>query len=154
MAREQITVAQLMDVRVRTLDLKTTTREVARTMAKERTDCIVLVEGARPVGVITERDLVVKIMSDGFDPDKVLAQDIMSTALVTVSPDDTMGEAARLMSENKIRRLLVVDDERRLVGIATADDLAKVLAKGADYKDLALNVMGRINETPRSGPYQ
>jgi CBS domain-containing protein len=153
-AHEQVSVAQLMDVRVRTLSLDVTAREVAKKMAQEKTDCIVITEGERPVGVITERDLIVKILSDGFDPDKVLARDIMSTALVTVSPEDTMGEAARLMSEYKIRRLLVVDDERMLVGIATADDLAKVLAKGADYKDPALNVMGRINETHGSGPYQ
>lgn len=154
MASQEITVAELMDVRVRTVDLNATTRDVAKKMANEKADCVVVIEGSTPVGVITERDLVVKILSDGFDPDKVLARDIMSSALVTVSPDDTMGDAARLMSEYKIRRLLVVDDKRTLVGIATADDLAKVLAKGADYKDPALNVMGRVNETPSSGPYQ
>jgi CBS domain-containing protein len=154
MAQEEVTVAQLMDVRVRTLDLNSTTRDVAKKMAKEMTDCIVLIQGERPVGVITERDLVIKILSDGFDPDKVLARDIMSTALVTISPEESMSDAAKLMSEYKIRRLLVVDAKGMLVGIATADDLAKVLAKKVDYRDPALNVMGRINETPRTGPYR
>jgi CBS domain-containing protein len=153
MAQEDTTVAQLMDVRVRTLDLGATARDVAKKMAAEMTDCVVLVEGKRPVGVITERDLVVKILNDGFDPDKVRAQDIMSTALITISPEESMTDAAKLMSEFKIRRLLVVD-EGILVGIATADDFAKVLAKKVDYKDPALNVMGRINETPKTGPYQ
>lgn len=154
MAQEDIAVAQLMDVRVRTMNLNATTRDVAKKMANEVTDCIVLVQGKKPVGVITERDLVVKILSDGFDPDKVLAKDIMSTALITISPEESMTDAAKLMSEYKIRRLLVVDDEGILVGIATADDFAKVLAKKVDYRDPALNVMGRINETPKTGPYQ
>lgn len=154
MAREDVEVAQLMDTRVRTLDPDVTVREVARKMAKESTDCVILVKGLTPVGVITERDLVVKILGDGVDPDKVLAKDIMSTALITTSPDTSMTDAAKLMSEYKIRRLLVVDNKGRLVGLASADDLAKVLAKRKDYRDPALNVMGRINETPSEGPYR
>lgn len=154
MAKREETVAELMDVRIPTLDSHSTTRDCAKKMASSKTDCIVLVEGNVPVGIITERDLVVKILSDGFDPDKVRASDIMSSALVTISPKATMTEAAKLMSEYKIRRLLVLDDHGTLVGIATADDLAKVLAKKSDYRDPALNVMGRVNETPPGGPYQ
>ena len=148
------TVAELMDVRVQTLDYNATVRECAKRMAKGKTDCVILVQASTPVGIITERDLVVKILSDAFDPDKVLAKDIMSSALVTISPKATMTDAAKRMSEYKIRRLLVVDEQMALVGIATADDLAKVLAKRKDYRDPALNVMGRLNETPTSGPYQ
>jgi CBS domain-containing protein len=151
---QEETVAQLMDTRVRTLDPDVTVREVARKMAKESTDCVVLVQGERPLGVITERDLVIKILGDDLDPDKVLARDIMSTALITISPKASMSDAAKLMSEYKIRRLLVVDEEGSLVGIARADDLAKVLARQKDYRDPALNVIGRVNETPSEGPYQ
>lgn len=154
MAQKEETVAQLMDTRVRTLEPSVSAREVARKMAKESSDCVVLVQGAAPVGVITERDLVVKILSDGFDPDKVQARDIMSTALITISPQSTMSDAAKVMSEYKIRRLLVVDDKGALVGLASADDLAKILAKREDFRDPALNVMGRVNETPSAGPYQ
>jgi CBS domain-containing protein len=154
MAQEEETVAQLMDPRARTLDPGVTVREVAKKMAKESAECVVLVQGDTPLGVITERDLVVKILSDGFDPDKVLARDIMSTALITISPKATMRDAAKLMSEYKIRRLLVVDEDGSLIGIASADDLAKVLAKRMDYRDPALNVIGRVNETPSAGPYQ
>lgn len=151
---QEVTVAQLMDTRVRTLDADASVREVARKMAKEGADCVVLVRGERPVGVITERDLVVKILADDSDPDEVPARDVMSTALITISPDATMSDAARVMSEYKIRRLLVVDGSGSLVGLASADDLAKVLAKRQDYRDPALNVIGRVNETPSSGPYQ
>ena len=154
MAQEEEIVAQLMDTRVRTLEPSVTVREVAKKMAKESAECVVLVHNDRPLGLITERDLVVKILSDSFDPDKVIARDIMSTALVTISPKATMSEAARLMSDHKIRRLLVVDDQNLLVGLVSADDLAKVLAKRMDYRDYALNVMGRVNETPSAGPYQ
>jgi CBS domain-containing protein len=151
---DEETVARLMDIRVRTLDLNASARECARKMAKESADCVVLVEGEKPLGVLTERDLVIKILSDGLDPDKVLARDIMSTALITIAPGASMSDAARLMSEHKIRRLLVVDGRGSLVGIASADDLAKVLAKRHDYRDPALNVMGRVNETPSAGPYK
>jgi CBS domain-containing protein len=152
--KEEEIVAQLMDTRVRTLEPEVTVREVAKKMATERAECVVLVHNDMPMGVITERDLVVKILSDGFDPDKVLARDIMSTALVTISPKATMSEAARLMSDLKIRRLLVVDDQNLLVGLVSADDLAKVLAKRMDYRDYTFNVLGRVNETPSTGPYQ
>jgi CBS domain-containing protein len=148
------TVAEIMDTRVRTLDSGSTVRDCAQKMAKESADSIVLVREGVPVGIMTERDLVVKILADGFSPDKVRAQDIMSTPLITVSPHATMTDAAKLMSVYKIRRLVVVDDEHVLVGMVTSDDLAKVLAKKRDYQDPALNVMGRVNETPTSGPYQ
>ena len=153
MAPEEETVAHLMDTRARTLDPGVTVRDVARKMAGESAECVVLVKDGT-AGVITERDLVVKILSDGFDPDKVLARDIMSTALITISPQATMSDAAKLMSEYKIRRLLVVDDQHSLVGLVSADDLAKVLAKRMDYLDPTLNVIGRVNETPSAGPYQ
>jgi CBS domain-containing protein len=151
---QEETVSQLMDTRVRTLDPNVTVRNIATKMAKESTDCIVLVQGDKPLGVITERDLVIKILGDGLNPDRVLARDIMSTSLITISPKASMSDAAKLMSEYKIRRLLVVDEDGSLIGIASADDLAKILARRMDFKDPALNVMGRVNGTPSQGPYQ
>ncbi len=148
------TVAEIMDIRVRTLESDATVRDCAQKMAKESADSVVLVKEGAPVGIATERDLVVKILADGFDPEKVRARDVMSAPLITISPDATMTEAAKLMSTYKIRRLVVVDDDRVLVGMVTSDDMAKVLAKKKDYQDPALNVMGRVNETPTSGPYQ
>lgn len=154
MPEEEERVAHLMDTRVRTLDVAGTSRDVAKKMAKESADSIVLVQGDRPVGIVTERDLVVRILNDGLDPDTLRARDIMSTPLVTIPPEASMSDAAMLMSKHKIRRLVVIDGKGNLVGLVSADDLAKVLAKRRDYKDLALNVMARVNETPSSGPYR
>lgn len=148
------TVEHLMDTRVQRLDLNSTVRQCAKKMAEMKADSLVLVADGQAVGIITERDLVIKVLADGLNPDKVLARDIMSTPLITISPKATMTEAAKRMSEYKIRRLVVLDKQGDLIGMATADDLAKVLARRKDYSDLALNVMGRVNETPDRGPYQ
>lgn len=154
MSGAEETVEHLMDTRVQTVELTTTVMECAKKMVAMKSDSLVLVEDGRAVGIVTERDLVRKVLADALDPAKVLAGDIMSTPLITISPKATMTEAAELMSEYKIRRLVVLDEQGDLVGMATSDDLAKALARRQDYKDPALNVMGRVNETPERGPYQ
>jgi len=95
--------------------------QAAELMSQRRLSCLVVVEGDRPVGVVTERDFVSKIVVARKNAEQLRVKEIMSNRLITVSPDASVKDAARLLRENSIRRLPVVEDGR-LVGIVTVTD--------------------------------
>jgi CBS domain-containing protein len=97
-------------------------RRVAETMRERNVGSVVLVEDARPVGFVTDRDLALSVIADGRDySDR--ASDHATAPVITADPDMDVQEAAELMVRHGIRRLVVVD-EGRLSGIVTLDDLA------------------------------
>jgi CBS domain-containing protein len=83
----------------------------------------------KPVGIVTDRDIVVAIVAAQDDPDVVTMGDICSRPLITVSEKASVLEATQLMRQHGIRRLPVINAESALVGIVTADDLVQVLAE-------------------------
>lgn len=156
MAEEQEpTVGELMERKVVSVELNSKVRDCAQVMAKRGVSCAVVVtQGGGAAGIVTERDLVTKVIADALDPAKVLVRDIMSTPLITISPDAKMSDAAELMSQYTIRRLIVVNQNGDLAGIITAGDLAKALAKQHDYQEAALNALARVKSAATGGPYQ
>jgi CBS domain-containing protein len=148
------TVADIMEKNVLVADLNSSARECAKTMAKRGVSSAVVVQGRSAIGIVTERDLVSKVMADGMDPAKVLIRDIMSTPLITVAPHDTMTRASELMAEYRIRRLVVIDSAGNLSGIVTAGDIARTLAENKGYQEPAFNALARYKEGTESGPYQ
>ena len=151
MSTEEL-VKDVMEKNVQTVDLDTTAKKSAALMAKKEIGSLVVVQGGAAVGIVTERDLVSKVIADGLDPAKVLVRDIMSTPLITIQPDAKIAEAARLMNEYKIRRVVVTAADGSLAGIVTASDLARVLAERKAYSDMTLNAIARAS--PDKGPYQ
>lgn len=107
-----------------TVDRNTTAREVARVMRdNDIGDVIVMAEG-KVQGILTDRDIVVRAVADDPDPEQVEAQDICSSQLTHLSPGDTVAAAVHAMRENAVRRLPVLDDDGRPVGIVSLGDLA------------------------------
>lgn len=151
---EEPTVSALMERKVISVDLNSNARDCAKAMSKKLVSCAVVVRGGAAVGIVTERDLVTKVIADALDPAKVLVRDIMSTPLITINPEATMSDAAELMSQYMIRRVIVIGKDGNLAGIITAGDLAKALAKKHDYKEVALNALARVRGEPTGGPYQ
>lgn len=100
-----------------------TVHEVAQQMREGNTGTILVAEGGSLKGLITDRDIVIRTVAGGDDPDQVKAVDICSSDLQTLSPDDDAEDAVDLMREHNIRRIPVVDDGRP-VGIVTIGDLA------------------------------
>lgn len=94
----------------------------ARIMRDEDTGAVPVVENGRPVGMVTDRDIVVRVVADGGQLSKSIG-DIVTTGVVSATPDMSTREAAELMSEHQIRRLPVVENER-IVGIVSLGDLA------------------------------
>jgi CBS domain-containing protein len=106
----------------RTIERSTPLQEAARLMRDEDVGSLPIVEGERLVGVLTDRDIVIRAVTDGrLD---VTAGDIASTELVTVDPDQPLSEAARLMAEHQVRRLPVCEEDGRLVGVLAQADVA------------------------------
>jgi CBS domain-containing protein len=147
-------VGDIMKAKVETVEPNTSAKDCAHAMAKKKVSCLVVVQGSAAMGIVTERDLVWSVMGDKLDPAKVLARDIMSTPLVTVAPGTPLIEAAKMMSEYQIRRLVVVDDNGLLAGIITAGDIARASAKERNYEDVPVNAFARIKASPSGGPYQ
>src|SRR2546428_10466892 len=141
-----------MEENVQIIDLNANVKKGAAVMAKKGIGSLVVVQEGRAVGIVTERDLVSKIIADGLDPAKVLVRDIMSPPLITIQPDAKIAEAARLMNEYKIRRVDVTEADGSLVGIVTESDLARALAERQDYSDKTLIAIAR--ERTKKGTYQ
>jgi CBS domain-containing protein len=147
-------VEDVMARKVVTVGYKTNVRDAASLMARRKCSCLVVLEGDAAVGIVTERDLVRKILAEGVDPSKVLISDVMTTPLVTIEAGATVREASERMSEYLIRRLVVVDKAGGLVGLITAGDIARLLAKKNAYSDSALKAIARMKKGETGGPYK
>ncbi len=98
----------------------------SRKMIEYGVGSIVVIENGRPVGIVTEKDLIEKVISRNKLPSDVMLKDIMSYPLVTITPATSLREAARIMLKKGIRRLPVVDEMGNLVGIVTDNDILRV----------------------------
>ncbi len=125
--RTKMIVRDVMSSPVITMDEDSTTNLAAGAMDKNDLGCVIVVnKGGKSIGIITERDLVVRVLAKNLKPDTVKAKEIMTTPLVTIEPDATISEAARRMSRLDIRRLGVIY-RGDLVGIITAKDVLGVM---------------------------
>jgi len=114
-----------MEKKVLTATPNTTVAKAAKMMADRGVGSIIIVKGKKPVGILTERDLLMKVLSVDLVPSKVQVGKIMSAPIISISPNADITEAARLMAKNNVRRLPVVE-RGKLVGIITASDITAV----------------------------
>jgi CBS domain-containing protein len=107
-----------------TISPSTSAREAAGLLKSENVGSLPIVEDDRLVGVITDRDLAVRVLAEGRDAETPVGE-IASSDLVTIDPQQSLEEAARLMAEHQLRRLPVCEEDGRLVGILAQADLAQ-----------------------------
>ena len=110
-----------------TIEPDDSVRNAARTMEEKEVGCIVVVEDEEPVGVITDRDIVLQVTSKSNNPRKVTVGDVMSEDLVTASVDADLSEVIELLGDAGVRRLPLVDGDD-LAGILTLDDVVMMLS--------------------------
>jgi CBS domain-containing protein len=105
--------------------------DVAKLMAKHRIGSIVVTEGnnKNPVGLVTERDIIKKVTAQNKSADQVAVRHIMSSPVITVQSIDSIDTAAETIAENRIKRLVVLEQDGSMVGIISVSDIAKKLAK-------------------------
>jgi CBS domain-containing protein len=97
----------------------------AQMMKRENVGLAPIVEGDRLVGTLTDRDIVTRVVAEGKDPQSVAVREVASTDVVSIDPQQDLDEALRLMASNQVRRLPVVEEDGRLVGVLAQADVAR-----------------------------
>uniref|UniRef100_A0A7C3F5B0 CBS domain-containing protein n=1 Tax=Candidatus Methanomethylicus mesodigestus TaxID=1867258 RepID=A0A7C3F5B0_9CREN len=120
--RARVLVADLMTKKLITLPEDATAREVAKAMSGHLIGSVIITRENHPVGIITEMDLVERVIARGLNPEKVLAREIMSSPVSVTDPQTEVMEAARKMAKLRVRRLVVVS-KGEMVGIITSRDI-------------------------------
>jgi len=126
------TIRELMTVPPRVIRPSDSVIEAAKLMKGEDSGFAPIVDDGRLVGVITDRDIVVKVIAEGREPAMTHVDEIGVFQLVTVDPDQELDEALRLMAAHDVWRLPVVDEDGRLVGIVAREDVARHAADAAE----------------------
>ena len=123
----------VLDVACCTPDI--TVSAAARLMREHHTGDLVVIDNAdeerEPVGIVTDRDIVVEVLARGRDPSKTTVSEIMSKQLVIASGSEDAMQALQRMADHGVRRVPVVDDEQCVLGIVTLDDMLRVHAEQA-----------------------
>jgi signal-transduction protein with cAMP-binding, CBS, and nucleotidyltransferase domain len=125
--RSKMLVKDVMSSPVITIKEDAPANRVAELMDKEDLGCIIVTNGeGKPLGVITERDLVVRVLAKNVKPDSTKASEVMTSPLITIEPDATISDAARRMSRLNIRRLGVLY-KGQITGLLSSKDVLAVM---------------------------
>jgi CBS domain-containing protein len=119
------TIRDLMTSNPTTIEPDRTVVDAAKLMRDEDAGLIPVVEGQKLIATITDRDIALRVVAEGKDASSTNVRDVASTRLVTVDPDQDLDEALRLMAKNQVRRLPVVEEDGKLVGIVAQADVAR-----------------------------
>jgi CBS domain-containing protein len=148
----EASVTEIMEENVPFVNVDENVKTAAELMEKKEFGCLIVIDEDIAVGMVTEYDIVIKVTAEAVDPTKVLVQDIMSSPLISVTTGASVKEAAEQMSTFKVRKLVVTDDNGKLVGLVTSIDLAKWLASQENYSDLGLNALAKVGPL-KDSPY-
>src|SRR2546430_6386599 len=108
-----------------TIDADKSVAYAAKMMQQEDVGLAPIVEGDKLVGMLTDRDIATRVAAQGRDPDQVKVRDVASKQLITIDPQQDLSEALRMMAKHQVRRLPVVQEDGRLVGVVAQADIAR-----------------------------
>lgn len=117
-------VQDVMVEDVVTIEASESVKKAVIIMNKEEIGCLIVTKRGRAVGIVTERDMLNRILAQGRNPEETPVSQIMSAPLVVTDPSTNLEEAARLMFKMKVKKLPVVSDDK-LVGLVTLTDIAR-----------------------------
>ena len=118
-------IRDIMTPNPRSVDSSVSAVEAARVMRDEDIGIVPMTEGDRLVGTVTDRDIAVRVVAEGRNPESTTVGEIASRELVTIDPQQGLDEALRLMARHQVRRLPVVEEDGKLVGIVAQADIAQ-----------------------------
>jgi CBS domain-containing protein len=119
-------VSEIMTTNVECVAPGSSMRELAETMKSMDVGFLGVCEGDRLVGAVTDRDIVIRGIAGGRDPSTCTARDIMTKEVVWCLADDNVKDVAKKMREKEIRRMLILDQDKRLAGVVSIGDISKV----------------------------
>lgn len=134
-----MTVSEICNREVRTIQRDGSVLEAAKLMRQHHVGALIVIDKvndrAIPVGVITDRDLVVEVLATGLDKEAITVDDVMTQELFAVKENTAIHDAINFMRRKTIRRLPIINDDGELVGIITTDDVMEILSE--EVLDLA-----------------
>lgn len=122
-------VKSIVREEVVTADPTTSITDLVTLMDDERVGSVVVTDSGRPVGIVTDRDVAIKVLKQGRDPAQTTAGDVMTEDVVTVDEDAGIFEVLSRMAEGEVRRIPAVDEDGELTGIVTFDDFVDLLGR-------------------------
>jgi CBS domain-containing protein len=124
-------ILELLSEQLETLPPEASIVEAAQKMDQCDIGALAISEDGKVSGLITDRDITVNVIAKGLDPMQLLVKDVMSSPVVYVSSDADIEEAREKMIANKVGRIVVLDEERKLLGVASLRDLERVRKRAA-----------------------
>ena len=119
------TVKDVMVTNVVTVDVGVNVRKAVERMNNQEIGCLVVLEKGNFAGILTERDVLTRVVVKARNPDKTRVGDVMSKPLIVVDPEASLEEALELMFKKRVKKLTVVKD-KGLVGLVTMTDIARI----------------------------
>jgi CBS domain-containing protein len=147
-------ISEVMTARPRAVPPETPLSQVAELMAAEDVGAMPIVDRDRLLGVVTDRDIVVRAIAKGKDPRSMPVSEVATEEVVAVGPDDDLSEALRLMAQHQVRRLPVIDGDSRLIGVVSQADVAlstKEKTTGAAVEAISQPPSGPRVDAPARG---
>ncbi|OUJ18693.1 CBS domain containing protein [Methanonatronarchaeum thermophilum] len=143
----KIPVKEVMTLDVVTVEVDDDVQTASRKMADEGIGSVIAIEEGTPVGIITEKDLVHKVLAKGYSPDKLLVKDVMTRPLVTIEKEEEINTAIKKMRKLKIERLPVTSG-KELVGIITSNDIMSISPEIVEILTEAAEIYGSNKTLP------
>jgi CBS domain-containing protein len=156
-----ISIGELMTEKLKTIDSFSTAQEASKKMRDNNVSSLVVVDNKnsnKPIGIVTERDLIRKVCVNDANSSKMLVKDIMSSPLVTIDSRSSVEVAADIMTQNKVRHLLVVEENNnnnnnnddyninRPLGIITPSDFVGYLKENLNIDDVNAKILESLKE--------
>ena len=110
--------------------------EAAKVMKEADTGAVIVQDNGSPSGIVTDRDIAIRVVAEGRDPESTSVSDVATTDITTLSADDSVDDAVKVMREKNVRRLPVVDDDKT-VGIVSLGDLAQEKDENSALADIS-----------------
>jgi CBS domain-containing protein len=120
------TIREVMTQDVCAIDADQSVAHAAKMLKDEDVGLAPIVEGNKLIGTLTDRDITIRVVAEGKDPQSTKVRDVASTHLVTIDPEQDLDDAMRLMAQYQVRRLPVVEEDGRLVGVIAQADVAEL----------------------------
>lgn len=121
----RILVGEVMNDKPVCVDKSINVSTLAEIMSKKNVEAVIVVEDEEPIGIITEKDLLTKVLAKKLNPEEVKAEDIMSTPVITITEQDDILTAMKKMLSHNIRRLIVVN-EHKVIGLISVSDILRI----------------------------
>jgi CBS domain-containing protein len=119
------TIRDLMTENPRAIDVDKPVAYAAKMMRDEDVGFAPIVEGEKLVGTLTDRDIAIRVVAEGKDPQTTTVREVATTGVVTIDPNQDLAQALRLMAKNQVRRLPGVEEDGRLAGVVAQADVAR-----------------------------